>query len=171
MLNPGRGILPMIEALALLPDCELWLVGDGPELGAARRCSERLGCNDRIWFAGFRPPAELPAITARAWLGLNLLDAVSPSYYYSLANKALDYLQAGLPSVQMNFPEYHAIHQDYNCYVLIDDLDPGRLAATIQQLATDEARYARLRAGCARAAEALVWEREEETLLKIWSEL
>ena len=50
-------------------------------------------------------------------------------------------------------------------------VDPGRLAATIQQLATDEARYARLRAGCARAAEALVWEREEETLLKIWSEL
>ncbi|MEM9929595.1 MAG: glycosyltransferase family 4 protein, partial [Bacteroidota bacterium] len=60
MLNPGRGILTMINALAALPDFELWLVGDGPEMGAARRCSERVGCSDRVWLAGFRPPAELP---------------------------------------------------------------------------------------------------------------
>jgi glycosyltransferase involved in cell wall biosynthesis len=168
MFNPGRGLKTAIEALALLPDFELWLVGDGPELGALRRCSEELGCSDRVWFAGFRPPAELPAITAKAWLGLNLLDGVSRSYYYSLANKALDYLQAGLPSVQMNFPEYHGIHQEYHCFLLLDNLDPVDLADAIRQLAADPARFARLQAGCARAGEELVWEREEEVLLRIW---
>ncbi|WP_020569852.1 glycosyltransferase family 4 protein [Neolewinella persica] len=168
MFNPGRGLKTAIEALALLPDFELWLVGDGPELGALRRCSEELGCGDRVWFAGFRPPAELPAITARAWLGLNLLDAVSPSYYFSLANKALDYIQAGLPSVQMNFPEYHGIHQEYHCFLLIDHLAPVDLTAAIRQLAADQAHFARLQAGCARAGEELVWEREEEVLLGIW---
>ena len=168
MMNPGRGLEALIKTLALLPNFELWLVGDGPELGELRRCSEELGCSDRVWFAGFRPPAELPQIAAKAWLGFNLLDAVSPSYYFSLANKALDYLQAGLPSVQMNFPEYHAIHQEYDCYLLIDQLAAVDLAAAIRQLATNPARFAQLQAGCARAAEELVWEREEEVLLGIW---
>ncbi len=171
MLNPGRGLETMIRALAQLPDCELWLVGAGPELGAARRCSEALGCQDRVWFAGFRPPEELPAITRQAWLGLNLLDAVSPSYYYSLANKALDYVQARLPSVQMNFPEYHAIQQQYGCYLLLDKLAAGDLADQVRKLAASPAAYDQLVYGCVRAATELVWEKEEEVLLAIWEKL
>lgn len=171
MLNPGRGIMTMINTLAELPDFELWLVGDGPEMGAARRCSEKLGCSDRVWFAGFRPPAELPAITQRAWLGFNLLDSISPSYYFSLANKALDYLQAGLPSVQMDFPEYVALHQEYHCFHLTDRLESTRLAIGIDRLASSEETYNELVDGCHRAAEELVWEREEKVLLDIWDSL
>jgi glycosyltransferase involved in cell wall biosynthesis len=168
MMNPGRGLFTVIDALSTLPDFELWLVGDGPELGALRRCSEELGCSDRIWFAGFRPPAELPAITAKAWLGFNLLDGVSPSYYFSLANKALDYLQAGLPSVQMDFPEYLALQQQYGCFVLTDRLDSTRLSLVIDDLANSPEKYSRLVAGCEEAQEELVWEREEKVLFRIW---
>lgn len=168
MMNPGRGLMTLLRALVLLPDFELWLVGDGPELGALRRCSEELGCNDRIWFAGFRPPAELPGITAKAWLGFNLLDAVSPSYYLSLANKALDYIQEGLPSVQMDFPEYLALQQEYGCFLLTDRLESTRLSLMIDDLANSPEKYARLVAGCEEARQALVWEREEEVLLRIW---
>lgn len=171
MFNPGRGLMTAISAIADLPDCELWLVGDGPELGALRRCSEKLGCNDRVWFAGFRPPEELPAITARAWLGLNLLDAVSPSYYFSLANKAFDYLQAGVPSVQMAFPEYVALDEKYKCFVLIDRLEPVRLGITIDRLLSNPAEYEALVGGCKRAAEELVWELEEERLLEVWNKV
>jgi glycosyltransferase involved in cell wall biosynthesis len=169
MLNPGRGLETVIEALAKLPECALWLVGDGPLLGALRRCGERWKCSDRIWFAGFRPPDELPAITARAWLGLNLLDAVSPSYYFSLANKSLDYLQAGLPSVQMAFPEYVAIHEDFGCYVLLDGLAAGRLVGVITELADDDQRYAALVEGSRAGGEALSWEREAAALLRVWA--
>lgn len=171
MMNPGRGLMTIISALAELPDYELWLVGDGPELGALRRCSEELGCSDRVWFAGFRPPAELPAITARAWLGFNLLDAVSPSYYFSLANKALDYLQAGLPSVQMDFPEYLTLQQQYGCFLLADRLDATRLSLMIDDLANTPGKYDRLVAGCGRAREELVWEKEEAILLMIWARI
>lgn len=171
MLNPGRGLGVAIEALKYLPDCRLLIVGSGPLEGALRRCSEENGVQGRVEWAGFRPPEELPALTRRAWLGLNLLDAVSPSYYYSLANKALDYLQAGLPSVQMDFPEYAAINRQYDCYQLLDRLDPERLAGAIRALADDPDRYRQMRANCLTAAEVLCWEREEEVLLGVWRSL
>ncbi|MEM6772783.1 MAG: glycosyltransferase family 4 protein, partial [Bacteroidota bacterium] len=141
MFNPGRGLEVAIEAMQWLPDCKLLLVGDGPELGALRRCSEKNGVQGRVEFAGFRPPEELPEITRQAWLGLNLLDARSPSYYYSLANKALDYVQAGLPSVQMDFPEYRALNEAHGCYLLLDQLDAKLLAKSIQQLIDRPKRY------------------------------
>ena len=171
MLNPGRGLAEAIEAVAGLPDHELWLVGSGPEEGALRRCSERLACRQRVWFAGFRDPAELPRFTASAWVGLNLLDAVSPSYYYSLANKALDYPQAGLPSVQMDFPEYRSINERFGCYRLLPRLEVGILRARLKELSTDPTAYATLQAGCRNAARELTWEAEEPTLLAIYAAL
>lgn len=169
MLNPGRGLETVIEAMAYLPECKLWIVGDGPERGRLKDLTAMLGLHQQIWFTGFQPYHELPAITRRAWLGLNLLDAsASPSYYYSLANKALDYLQAGLPSVQMDLPEYRAIAEEFGCYVLLDRLDPALLAGRIQALVTDPATYNKLRDNCLAAAEALNWEREEDRLLTIW---
>ena len=171
MLNPGRGLTVALAALARLPECELWLVGDGPEREKLRRCATDFGVTDRVWFAGFRPPAALPAITERAWLGLNLLDAVSPSYYYSLANKAFDYVQAGIPSVQMAFPEYYALHREYGCYALLDELDPSRLSDVVRQLIINPGTYEQLQAATIRAAEELVWENEERKLLAIWRTL
>lgn len=171
MLNPGRGLQEAIRALALLPDCQLLIVGSGPLEGALRRCEGEVGVRGRVVWAGFRPPAELPRITRNAWLGLNLLDDLSPSYYYSLANKALDYVQAGLPSVQMDFPEYRAINEKYGCYQLVNELTPESIATAVQRLLDGPARYAELRAGCARAAAQLRWEREERVLLRIWEQL
>ena len=171
MLNPGRGLDVAIRALAELPDCELWLVGSGPETENLRKLARTEGCADRVWFAGFRPPEELPAYTAAAWLGLNLLDAVSPSYYYSLANKSLDYVQAGLPSVQMDFPEYVRLQDTYNCYLLLGDLEPTGLAGLVRQLITDPPRYAELQRNCRRAAGILNWEQEESVLLQLYAGL
>ncbi|MEM1359753.1 MAG: glycosyltransferase family 4 protein, partial [Bacteroidota bacterium] len=167
MLNPGRGLETAITAMAELPDCELWLVGSGPEVGALRRCSEQFEVQNQVKFLGFRPPAELPALTQQAWLGLNLLDAVSPSYYYSLANKALDYVQAGVPSVQMDFPEYRTLNEQYGCYRLLPELNPLALAEIIRHLAEDQQAYQELQERCLRAATELCWEQEEEVLLEI----
>lgn len=171
MFNPGRGLEVIIEAMQWLPECELLLVGDGPELGALRRCSEAFGVQSQVTFAGFRPPAELPGITRNAWLGLNLLDAISPSYYYSLANKALDYIQAGVPSVQMDFPEYRALEEEFGCYLLLDRLNAKQLADTIRKSLDNPAAYEQLLANCWAAGRELVWEKEEKVLLAQWAAL
>ena len=171
MLNPGRGLDTAIDALPYLPECRLWIVGSGPERESLERLAEHRGVTDRVWFAGFRLPEELPAITSQAWLGINLLEASSPSYYYSLANKSLDYIQAGLPSVQMDYPEYRAINEHYGCFALLDELSVMTRAAGISGLRADKNRYHQLLEGCRKAAEELVWEREEPRLLAIYAAL
>lgn len=171
MLNPGRGLEVAIAALDFLPDCELWLAGSGPEEGELRRCSELLEEPGRVKFLGFVDPAKLPELTRKAWLGLNLLDAVSPSYLYSLANKALDYVQAGVPSVQMDFPEYRGLQERYGCYALLRELKTELLVQKISQLASDQSSYDRLRKNCLAAAPELCWEREEQVLLDLYANL
>ena len=171
MLNPGRGLETAIAALGLLPDCKLWIVGSGPEEAPLRQLTATLELTDRVWFAGFYPPAKLPELTARAWLGINLLEGSSPSYYYSLANKSLDYIQAGLPSVQMDYPEYRRLNAQYGVFKLLAELSAPALAAQVQQLLDHPAAYARLRENCRVAAAELCWEREEERLLEIYASL
>ena len=171
MLNPGRGLEEAIASMGLLPGLQLWIVGSGPEEENLHRLADRLDVAERVWFAGFRPPRELPELTRRAWLGLNLLRADSPSYYYSLANKSLDYVQAGLPSIQMDFPEYRALNDTYGCYVLLEELTPEALAAEINNLVADRERYQSLRKNCREAASELCWEREAPKLLRIYREL
>ena len=171
MLNPGRGLEAAIHALARLPTCQLDIVGDGPERPDLEALARQLGLTDRITFHGFVSPDRLPEYTNRAWLGLNLFDGDSPNYYYSLANKALDYLQAHLPSVQMDFPEYRAINHEFDCYLLVENLDHEQLAKKIAALLTDEKRYAGLRKNCERAASVLNWEEEEKRLLAYWAGL
>ncbi|NJC24840.1 glycosyltransferase family 4 protein [Neolewinella antarctica] len=171
MFNPGRGLEVAIAAMDGLPECELWLVGSGPEEGALRGCRANLRAPERVKFLGFVPPAELPKITRQAWLGLNLLEARSPSYYYSLANKALDYVQAGVPSVQMDFPEYRALTDRYGCYQLISELTVAALVASVSPLTRNADLYRDLKSANERAAVELCWEREEKVLLNYWSSL
>ena len=171
MLNPGRGLDVAIRAMAALPDCTLWIVGDGPERQALERLALQHAVTERVFFKGFHSPEQLDGFTRRAWLGINLLTGDSQSYYYSLANKALDYIQAGLPSLQMDYPEYRAINGEYQCFQLLQECTAPALVARIQSLRNDPALYARLRTGCARAAEELCWEREAPRLLEIYRAL
>lgn len=169
MLNQGRGLAAAIDAMAFLPaDYHLWLVGNGDLTDVLKQRSQASGQQDRIHFKGFIEMDALPAITAQADLGLNLLDAVSPSYYYSLANKCFDYLQAGLPSIQMNFPEYRALQEQYKCFVLLPELNAKKLAVKIEATLADPIALAKLQANCQRAAKELSWEREEVKLLSLW---
>ena len=171
MLNPGRGLDVAIRAVASLPNCELWIVGDGPERPALEALSQELEVHERVRFEGFHPPEELASFTQLAWLGINLLSGSSQSYYYSLANKSLDYIQAGLPSVQMDFPEYRALNAEYQTFLLLPECTAPALVAKIQALRQDPARYTQLRQNCVQAAAELCWEREAPKLLAIYRRL
>ncbi|MEM9835020.1 MAG: glycosyltransferase [Bacteroidota bacterium] len=171
MLNRGRGLDVVIEAMRQLPHCELWLAGHGDELERLQSSYQDLVQQGRVKFLGFIPMEQLPALTAKAWLGLNLLDAVSPSYYFSLANKCFDYIQAGLPSIQMNFPEYRAINTQFECMLLLPELNVSKLVNMIQLIQEQPEKYQRMQQQALLAAKELNWEREELRLLSMWAEV
>jgi glycosyltransferase involved in cell wall biosynthesis len=167
-LNEGRGIETALEALQYLPDVQLWLAGEGDLSDALRHRSEVLGLGDRVRFLGFVKPAELPGYTAQAWLGINLLENKGLSYYHSLANKFFDYIQAGVPVLTMNFPEYRALNTQWEVGVLLDELQPETVANAINKLLIDKGLYQRLQENCLAARHSWNWEAEQKTLLAFW---
>lgn len=168
MLNEGRGLETAIRAMCDLPACVLWLVGDGDITKELKMLARQIGVEDRVIFWGFVPPAELLPFCQKAWLGLNLLENTGLSYYYSLANKTFDYLQAGLPAINMNFPEYRQLFQQYQAAVLLDELTPQALSVCIQQLIDQPEKWQQLHTNCLKAAEELCWENEQASLLALF---
>lgn len=168
-LNEGRGLETMITAMRNIPNAQLWLAGEGDLSESLREQASEEAFSDRIHFLGFVNPAELTTLTPKATLGLNLLVNRGLSYYYSLANKAFDYLQAGVPAVHMNFPEYNSLASQYGGMVLLDELSPTRLARLINDLLGNPDRLKQLRAECQKAAPQLTWEQDEQQLLRYYN--
>ncbi|MBR9921637.1 MAG: glycosyltransferase family 4 protein [Bacteroidetes bacterium] len=170
-LNEGRGLEATIEAMLLLPsEIKLWLAGEGDLSVSLRNQVKEAGLEERVCFLGYVLPEDLKRITPKAWIGLNLLENKGLSYYYSLANKAFDYVQAGLPSLQMDFPEYRALQEEYACFELLENLDPSLIADAVEKL-QDEEYYLERVQNCQLAAIEWHWEKEEKKLLTIYENL
>ncbi len=170
-LNEGRGLEAIIQAMPLIGDTELWLAGEGDLSEQLREMAMALRLDNKVRFLGYVRPQELKAITLQADLGLNLLENKGLSYYYSLANKAFDYIQAGIPSLHMNFPEYRHLQEEYDVFVLAESLDPSYLAGLIQGLFNDQSRYQELQQNCQSAAKTLNWTHEEQRLLRFYQNI
>jgi len=167
-LNEGRGLGHLIEAMQEIDGAELQLAGEGDLSQELRNLVKEKGLEDKVTFLGFVLPKDLPTITARANIGLNLLENKGLSYYYSLANKAFDYIQGRKPSINMAFPEYQRINDEYGTFCLINDLKMDTIATALKRLLTDEKYYLSLVENCDAAADVFVWEREEEVLLSVY---
>ena len=167
-LNEGRGLEHLIEAMQEIEGAELQLAGEGDLSQKLRDLVKEKGLENKVTFLGFVLPKDLPTITAQADIGLNLLENKGLSYYYSLANKTFDYIQGRKPSINMAFPEYQRINDEYGTFCLINDLKTDTITAALQRLLTDEKYYLSLVEKCDAAADVFVWDKEEEELLNVY---
>ncbi len=167
-LNEGRGIEYLLEAMLHLPDCVLWLAGEGDLSAALRQQAAQHQLGGRVRFLGRLDPAALRQLTPQAWLGLNLFEQKGLNYYYSLANKFFDYVQAGVPVLTMNFPEYRAMQLQYEVALLLDTLSTEAVVAAVKHLQQEPQHYERLRRAAQQARLVWTWEAEEPTLLALW---
>lgn len=166
-LNEGRGIEAMLEAMTRLPDMQLWLAGEGDLSQALRKRAADLNLNEQqVRFLGYLSPEALHDLTPQAWLGINLLENKGLSYYYSLANKYFDYVQAGVPQLTMQFPEYLALQETYPVAMLLPDLDVSGIVAAIRHLQQNPGQYEQMQSACMAAADVWNWEKEQE---KLWT--
>ncbi len=171
VLNEGRGLEYAIEAMQQLEGIQLWLAGEGDLSEQLRSLVERLKLRKKVRFLGYIKPEELAKITPGAFLGLNLLENRGLSYYYSLANKCFDYIQAGVPSLQMDFPEYRRLNDAFNTFLLLDTLSPQSITKAVRTLLEHPSQYEKLKQNCLLAREVLNWEKEERKLLSVYEKL
>ena len=168
VLNEGRGLEQVILAMQTIENATLWLAGEGDLSTVLRKQVTDLQLEKKIKFLGYLSPVELWNVTLQAKIGLNLLESRGLSYYYSLANKAFDYIQAGIPSIQMNFPEYQQLNTKCKTFILINDLDIITIKNVIQELLDNPILYNELHDNCLKAKEVFTWEKEEIELLSIY---
>ena len=90
---------------------------------------------------------------------------------YSFANKFFDYIQAGIPQLTMNFPEYKKVNEEYEVAVLINTVSANEIATALNLLLNDDVLHTRLKKNCQDAKDVLTWQNEEKQLLKFYKNL
>ncbi len=173
MLNDGRGIEEMLEALTHFESkqVEFWIAGEGDLSDLLRIKAEQLKLGDKVKFLGFIRPEELKQISVKADIGINLLKNKGLNYYYSLANKFFDYVMAEKPSINMDFPEYRIHNNEFKVSLLIKDLSAENIINAISDLVNDKIKYNELKLNCSKAKLLWNWELEEKKLSEIYKNL
>jgi glycosyltransferase involved in cell wall biosynthesis len=167
-LNVGRGLEEMIEAMTEIVDAELWLAGEGDISDSLRKKTIQLQLENRVKFLGYLLPEKLREITPQATIGINFLKNNSLNYYYSLANKTFDFVQAGVPTIHMDFPEYQNLMKEKEVGILIDDLEKQTIINAVNVLLQNYGLYERLKNNCAEARNIWTWENEEKKLIEFY---
>jgi len=167
VLNKGRGLEEAIFAMEGLPkEYELRIAGEGDLSIRLRKIAVSFSAENRIKFLGWLNPEALREETLKADVGLNLLSAQSLNYKYSLANKFFDYMHAGVPSVNMDFPVYRRICAAYPVGVCIQSLKKSHIQNAILALTADQKNMAKIKAACQEAKSEYNWESEAKKLLR-----
>jgi glycosyltransferase involved in cell wall biosynthesis len=166
-VNEARGFEYLIPAMEWI-HTKLVICGDGNFMPQLKKLIAEHKLEDRIELRGMLPPAELRKIAQQALVGIALAEKEGLNQWLALPNKFFDYVHAELPQVTMNYPEYQKINKQFEVAVLIDELDPKRIADTINNLLADTVLYNRLKENCKKAKQAFNWQNEEKKLLSFY---
>ena len=169
-LNVGRGLEVAIRSMKHI-DAKLYIVGEGDISDDLKQMVPLLRLESKVTFKGNVSPEILADLTRKASVGINLLENRGLNYYYSLANKFFDYIEAGIPQISMRFPDYDQLNKEYEIALLMDGLNEFVLSNAINDLLTDTELYSKLHENCLRARKELCWEKEEQILLDLYNNI
>lgn len=166
-LNTGRGLEQLIEVMKAIPGLNLVLAGKGDIEPGLKEKASMLNLKN-IHFVGNLRPTQLKAFTRNAVFGLNLLENRGKSYYLSLANKFFDYIEAGIPQICVDFPEYRKLNDTYDIAVLTESCAQEALREKFAMLLNDAVLYDRLKTNTSSAINELNWTQESRKLIELY---
>ena len=167
VLNVGRGLEAMIASMDQLEGFEFHLAGEGDLSLQLRKQAQTNQYPDRIVFHGYLIPVKLQQLTMKAWIGVNLLENLSLNYFYSLANKFFDYVQAGVPQITMKFPEYELLNQETEVALLLENTSVPQILEALADV-SHSPKYDILKHNCYTASLKWNWENERKSLMMIY---
>lgn len=168
-VNAGRGLEELVLAMKSVA-INLVIAGDGDITGKVRNLILENQLENKIKITGFLSPEGLLAYTRNAFIGYNLLNKSSESYYYSLSNKFFDYVHAEIPSLSNNFPEYRLVNEKFEV-TLLCDLKVKEIIESINLLLEDYKLYNNLVSNCLEAKKVYNWQNEEKHLLDVYQNI
>jgi glycosyltransferase involved in cell wall biosynthesis len=136
-----KGLQYLIEAMCLLPDARLVLVGSGPLEADLRNRVAAAGLDDRVQFAGNVPDEELPRYYAQA--DVFVLPACERSEAFGLV--LVEALASGLPCVSTELQTGTSyVNLDAETGYVVPARDPAALAEACRNLLADAGLRRRL---------------------------
>ena len=166
-VNEARCFETLLPAMKNI-NYNLIVAGDGNFLQEAKQIASESGVNNKVEFTGMLPPEELKELTAKAYLGLTLIENNGQSNYLSLANRFFDYAQGLTPQICVNFPAYKEINDKYQIAEMIDATDSITISESINKVMENNSLWETLYHNCKPAAEELTWENEEIKLIQFY---
>lgn len=166
-LNLGRGIELMIDSMKLTDNAVLWIAGTGDLEANLKQKVKYQNLEQKVLFLGKIPFQELAFYTGQADVGLSLEENRGLNYYFALPNKLFDYIQAGVPVIVSPFPEMKKIIETYELGETLVERTPEALSGQINTLLSDKNKLETFKKNSAKAAEKLIWEKEEEKLIEL----
>jgi glycosyltransferase involved in cell wall biosynthesis len=99
LLQIWQGVDLVMEALADLPDTQLWIVGDGPEKPYLQQLANQLGIEARVHWFSYRRRSELQALLNASDIGIGTLAMLRKKMQEAQPLKVRHYLGVGLPVI------------------------------------------------------------------------
>jgi glycosyltransferase involved in cell wall biosynthesis len=147
-LGGSNGLREAVRAFArVAPPASLRLCGPGsPDfVRELEALATELGVRDRVDLAGFIPSFDqLNRETLAGSVGLLLYRAVDTNWAWSASavNKLYEYAACGMPALAPDRASYREFLGGEDWVELVDEADPAAIAAAIERVLSDRARYA-----------------------------
>ncbi|HCA82648.1 MAG TPA: glycosyltransferase [Flavobacteriales bacterium] len=170
-INIDRGNEEMVMAMEHLSNCLLLIIGNGDVVEDLKKLSQQLQLQDRILFFPRMEYSELMQYTRNSDIGITLDKDSNLNYKFSLPNKLFDFIHAGIPVLASDLPEVKRITLGYKTGHIVSSHDPKTIAAAIKKMMDDPKEMEAMRNNTKTAALDLTWEKECETLNKIYRAL
>ena len=162
----ATGLSELFTALESRPHFQIDLYGAGPEEENLKRAARHSGLGERARFHGSVPFEALPALLAKAHIGIHLMQPVCGSFALTWANKVFDYTQALLPSLLSENPAHQILLQEFAVGVAVDSFSPEAIGKGLDALAL---RFDDYKGNCAQARERWHWDAQAQGLGKFLS--
>lgn len=167
-INIDRGAEEMLEAIQLVENGVLILVGDGDVIPQLKEKVRLMKWEEKVLFFGKRPYDELMAFTQLASVGIAMDKDTNVNYRFSLPNKVFDYIHATVPLLVSDLPEIKRIVEDYDIGLVCPSHDPVVIAEFLNKMLSNEAEIGKFKTNLKRASKELTWANECEVLKTIY---
>jgi glycosyltransferase involved in cell wall biosynthesis len=168
VLNMGRGLEMVIEAMQYTENTVLVIIGQGDVETELKELTLSLGLAERVSFTGRITPEKLFDYTVQADLGISLEEDLGLNYRFALPNKVFDYIQAGVPLLVSDLPELKALVLQYDVGAINNSKTSTELGVLFNHILGDEAKIQAWKLNLKKAAAELCWENEEQKLVNLY---
>jgi glycosyltransferase involved in cell wall biosynthesis len=170
-ISKDRGIFEVIESLNLINPPPVFYIGGKFSPINNEDTSEVFDNMTNIKFLGFIDKKKYKNLCEISKIGI-ITDHPLISYVDAYATKMFEYMEAGLPVICSNFPNWVKIINEYHCGIAVDPYDTRGIASAIKLLLEDDQTAMQMGENGKKAVnERFNWKIEEIKLLEVYNQL